>query len=265
MHFIDKNMNILKNESSFAASSTIMNQMTHPSIVIVEDDPEIGDLVARYLRGQDMEVMHALDGKAMDAILSSKKIDLIILDINLPGEDGLSICRRLRVETRIPIIMLTARNDDIDKILGLEIGADDYLVKPFNPRELLARIRAVLRRVESHSSENQRNIIRQLIRFSGWSLDLLSREVTSPDGTKIAVTGAEFDLLHAFCENPRRILTREHLISLTHGVLSDSFERSVDVLVSRLRQKLQVQGEKSAFIQTVRSEGYMFVADVIKE
>ena len=242
-----------------------MIQMTHPSIVIVEDDPEIGDLVARYLRGQDMEVMHAFDGKAMNTILSSKMIDLIILDINLPGEDGLSICRRLRGETRIPIIMLTARNDDTDKILGLEIGADDYLVKPFNPRELLARIRAVLRRADSHSTESQSNIIRQLIRFSGWSLDLLAREVTSPDGTKIAVTGAEFDLLHAFCENPRRILTREHLISLTHGVLSDSFERSVDVLVSRLRQKLQVQGEKSAFIQTVRSEGYMFIADVIKE
>lgn len=242
-----------------------MDHATHSSIAIVEDDPEIGDLVSRYLRGQEMEVIHVSDGKAMDAILAEQNIDLVILDINLPLEDGLSICRRLRIEKQIPIIMLTARNDDIDKIFALEIGADDYLVKPFNPGELLARIRAVLRRVESRSPEHNNKKIRQGIRFSGWRLDLLSREVTSPDGTKIAVTGAEFDLLHAFCEYPRRILSREHLISLTHGVLSDPFERSIDVLVSRLRQKLQVQGEKYVFIQTVRSEGYMFVADVIKE
>ena len=239
--------------------------MKNISIMIVEDDPEIGELVSRYLRGQGMSVSHASDSKAMDALLSSTQCDLILLDINLPGENGLSICRRLRVERGIPIIILTARNEDIDKILGLEIGADDYVVKPFNPRELLARIRAVTRRAGTHSSLKISPKHTQSILFSGWRLELHTRQVSSPDGVKIAFTGAEFDLLHAFCENPGRVLSRENLISLTQGVLSDSFERSVDVLVSRLRHKLQSQGEKAAFIQTVRSEGYMFTADVYKE
>jgi len=237
----------------------------HPSVLIVEDDPEIGDLVSRYLREQGIRVFYATDGKSMDAIISSQNVDLIILDINLPGEDGLSICRRLSAKTKIPVIMLTARNDEVDKIFALELGADDYVVKPFNPRELHARIRAVLRRAEPLASASNSMTTRHLIIFSGWTMDLHSREVSSPDGTKIAITGAEFDLLHAFCEHPRRILSRERLISLTHGVLSESFERSIDVLVSRLRQKLQVSGEKSAFIQTVRSEGYMFAADVTKK
>lgn len=239
--------------------------MKNASILIVEDDPEIGELVSRYLRDQGMSVVHVTDGKAMDAVISSKKCDLIILDINLPGEDGLSICRRLRVEKGIPTIILTARNEDVDKVLGLEIGADDYIVKPFNPRELLARIRSVIRRVGSHPSSQISSKYFQSIYFSGWRLELHARQVTSPEGTKVAFTGAEFDLLHAFCEHPGRVLTRENLISLTHGFLSDSFERSVDVLVSRLRQKLQTQREKTSFIQTVRSEGYMFTADVYKE
>lgn len=239
--------------------------MSEYSILIVEDDPEIGDLVSRYLQIHSMKVSNVSDGMAMDRLLVSEKFDLIILDINLPEEDGYSICKRIREEKQIPVLILTARNDIHDKIKGLEIGADDYLVKPFNPAELLARLRAVLRRSKASSGGHEDNKKNNTIFFSGWRLDLLTRELTSPDGAKIAVTGAEFDLLHVFCEKPHRILTREHLISLTHGILAVSRDRSVDVLVSRLRQKLQVKGEKQSFIQTVRSEGYIFSAEVTKK
>ncbi|MGJ0532959.1 response regulator [Methylocystis sp.] len=238
--------------------------MTPPiSILIVEDDAEIGEFISLYLAAHDIETKVAANGQAMDAAFSAGAYDLLILDLNLPGEDGLSICRRVRSERRIPIIILTAQSEDIDKILGLELGADDYIVKPFNSRELLARIRAVLRRMETPNAVDGR-AVRQAYLFSGWRVDVLAREVVAPCGIKVAMTGAEFDLLHALCENPHRVLTREQLINMTHGPTTGPFERSIDVLISRLRQKIEADPKKPAFIQTVRSEGYIFSTHVAR-
>ncbi|HMK91131.1 MAG TPA: response regulator [Methylocystis sp.] len=233
------------------------------SILLVEDDAEIGELISRYLGDNQIGVTVVKSGAEMDAALSGRPFDLVILDINLPGEDGLSICRRMRANSAQPIIIVTARGEDVDKIIGLELGADDYLAKPFNPRELLARIRSVLRRSSAaeSASATQR---RQVYRFAGWSLDLASRELVSPQGAKIATTGAEFDLLHALCEHPNRVLTRDQLISLTHGPMAGPFERSIDTLVSRLRQKIEQDAKNPKLIQTVRSEGYMFSTQVMK-
>lgn len=229
------------------------------SILVVEDDAEIGALIARYLASNELNVVCARDGAAMDAALAERAFDLVVLDLNLPGEDGLSICRRLRAERNIPIVIVTARGEDIDKILGLEMGADDYLAKPFNPRELLARIRSVLRRATQIVSSDS---ARETFRFSGWSIDLAARELIAPDGAKVALTGAEFDLLHALCEHPNRVLSRDQLIGLTHGPTEGPFERSIDTLVSRLRQKIEVDAKNPRLIQTVRSEGYIFSTQV---
>jgi two-component system OmpR family response regulator len=233
------------------------------SVLIVEDDADIGDLISRYLQNNAMDVALVGDGVAMDDCLSKRDFDILILDLNLPGEDGLSICRRVRATRRIPIIIVTAKGEDVDKILGLEMGADDYIVKPFNSRELLARIRAVLRRAETQGRVDAR-APRQAYHFHGWRLDLLAREVVSPQGTKVAMTGAEFDLLHALCDNPNRVLTRDQLIGMTHGPTSGPFERSIDVLISRLRQKLEKDPRNPAIIQTIRSEGYMLSAPVTR-
>ncbi len=233
------------------------------SILLVEDDAEIGDLISRYLKTNQIDVTVVMNGSAMDAVLARRAYDLVILDINLPGEDGLSICRRLRAETALPIIIVTAKGDDVDKIIGLEMGADDYVAKPFNPRELLARIRSVLRRA-TEPDRIDADGSRQSYRFSGWTVDISAREVVAPQGTKVAVTGAEFDLLHALCEHPNRVLTRDHLINLTHGPTTGPFERSIDTLISRLRQKIELDAKSPKLIQTVRSEGYMFTAQVTR-
>jgi two-component system OmpR family response regulator len=232
--------------------------------LLVEDDAVIGELVLQYLSAHDIEVVVVTDGEAMDRVLADRCFDLLILDLNLPGESGLSICRRIRAGKGLPIIIVTAQGEDVDKIVGLEMGADDYVVKPFNPRELLARIRSVLRRSEAPIQAEQASI-RQLYLFSGWSVDIFAREVSAPSGMKVAMTGAEFDLLHALCEHPNRVLTRDQLIGLTHGSKSGPFERSIDVLISRLRQKLETDPKSPRLIQTVRSEGYMFSALVIRK
>jgi two-component system OmpR family response regulator len=233
------------------------------SILLVEDDAEIGELISRYLENNGMGVTWVESGEALDRKLASAAYDIIILDLNLPGEDGLSICRRVSASREIPIIIVTAKGEDVDKIVGLEMGADDYLVKPFNPRELLARVRAVLRRAEPQARGND-DAARQTFQFLGWRVNLLAREVVSPAGAKVAMTGAEFDLLHAFCENPNRVLTRDQLINMTHGRTAGPFERSIDVLVSRLRQKLEKDPKTPSMIQTIRSEGYMLSAPVVR-
>src|SRR4051794_30284529 len=199
-----------------------------PHILVVEDDREISALVARYLRANECRVSVAGDGREMDRALDESRIDLIVLDLMLPGEDGLSLCRRLRAASPIPIVMLTAKSEEIDRIIGLEMGADDYLPKPFNPRELLARIRAVLRRRTSEPVSSS-GPAGQTASFAGWQLNLAPRELFSPEGAKVAITGAEFDLLHAF--------SRDQLLDLTQGRVAGPYERSIDVLVSRLRQK----------------------------
>ncbi|MEZ5839264.1 MAG: response regulator [Hyphomicrobiales bacterium] len=237
--------------------------MTTPHILLVEDDPEIATLVARYLSSNDMRVSRAGDGREMDRVLRDARIDLIILDIMLPGEDGLSICRRLRTSSQVPIIMLTARTDDVDRIVGLELGADDYLGKPFNPRELLARVRAVLRRREPLQAAERRG--QTVLTFSGWRLDVIRRKLFDPSGARIALTGAEFDLLLVLCEHPGRVLSREQIVDLTQGRQTGPFERSVDVLISRLRQKIERDPRDPEFIQTVRSSGYLFAPEVGRE
>ena len=233
-----------------------------PHILVVEDDDEIATLIAKYLRSNDCRASRAKDAREMDSVLAECRIDLIVLDLNLPGEDGLSICKRLRVRgSPLPIIMLTAKGEEIDRIIGLEMGADDYIGKPFNPRELLARIRAVLRRRTLDPPPSDGPGLR-VFEFSGWKLNASLRELLSPPGARITVTGAEFDLLHAFCERPGRVLSRDQLLDLTQGRFGGPYERSIDVLVSRLRQKIERDPRDPEMIKTVRSGGYLFTPRV---
>jgi two-component system OmpR family response regulator len=228
-----------------------------PHVLVVEDDRQISRLVAQYLEANDYRVSIAADGCEMERALGCSRIDLIVLDLMLPGEDGLSLCRRLRKSSRIPIVFLTAKGEDVDRIVGLEMGADDYLTKPFNPRELLARIRAVMRRVEVVVEGTPSHVIR-VYSFLGWQLDCAMRELTNPQGTQIAVTGAEFDLLQVMCERHGRVLSRQQLLDLTQGRNPGPFERSVDILVSRLRRKIEADPQRPDIIKTVRPIGYLF-------
>ena len=234
-----------------------------PHILVVEDDREVSTLVARFLRTNGMRVSVANGSRAMDKVLEESRIDLVVLDLMLPDEDGLSICRRLRSSSGVPIIMLTAKAEDVDRIIGLEMGADDYLTKPFNPRELLARIRSVLRRSSGNSVEAATT--GNVLTFDGWRLDRHARQLNNADGARVALTGAEFDLLLVFCERPRRVLRRDQLIDLTQGRVSNPFERSIDILVSRLRQKMEKDPKEPVLFQTIRSGGYMFSPEVKSE
>jgi two-component system OmpR family response regulator len=237
--------------------------MATPHLLLVEDDREISTLLERFLRENELDVSVAPDGRAMDRVLATTRVDLVVLDVMLPGEDGLSLCRRLRASSSMPIIMLTAKGDDIDRIIGLEMGADDYLPKPFNPRELLARVKAVLRR--GTQMADAPNAQPSVLIFAGWRLDLARRQLSSPDGARVAVTGAEFDLLQVFCERPGRVLSRDQLIELKQGRAAGPFERSIDVLVSRLRQKIEADPRDPELIKTIRSGGYLFTPPVERE
>ena len=232
-----------------------------PHILVVEDDRDISRLVGRYLAANDCRVSHAGDGRAMDEVIESSRIDLIVLDVMLPGEDGLSLCRRLREHTQIPVVMLTAKGDEVDRIIGLEMGADDYLSKPFNPRELLARIRAVLRRTALAAVSPQANRARHLV-FDHWRVDRVARTLTNSQGSLITLTSAEFDLLQVLCERAGRVLSRDQLLDLTQGRSAGAFERSVDVLISRIRGKIEHDPHRPAIIKTVRSGGYVFTPAV---
>jgi two-component system OmpR family response regulator len=228
-----------------------------PNILVVEDDRETRTLIAKYLRNNSCNVTAVSDGREMSRAMADHRVDLIILDVMLPGEDGLSLCRKIRSEAQTPIIMLTARGEDVDRIVGLEMGADDYLPKPFNPRELLARINAVLRRQASAQAASSIEGASTLA-FDGWRIDLRLRELRNPEGARVAVTSAEFDLLRTFCERPGRVLSRDSLLDLTQGRNTGSFERSIDVLVSRIRRKIEPNPDDPTLIKTVRSGGYLF-------
>jgi len=231
-----------------------------PTILIVEDDSEISRLVADFMRREGFEVACAGDGKAMDAVLQRLRPDILILDLMLPGEDGLSICRRMRATDTIPILMLTAKSDEIDRVVGLEMGADDYLVKPFGPRELLARVRAILRRANGMPT---RPAARRYA-FDRFVVDLDSRnvELLQADATPLQLTSAEFDLLGCFVLRPRRVLTRDQILDWTRGRSAEPFDRTVDMLISRLRKKLDAASPESNLITTVRNGGYLFTASV---
>ncbi|MDH7794242.1 two-component system OmpR family response regulator [Beijerinckia sp. GAS462] len=226
------------------------------TILLVEDDAGISAILSDVLEDAGFTIVSAASGQRMDAALETEQIDLVLLDIMLPDEDGLSICRRLRSISTIPIIMLTALKEDIDRIIGLEIGADDYITKPFNPRELIARIRALLRRSNIRqpvaSSENAPR------RFAGWIIHPTARQLHNSEGAMVTLTSAEFDLLAALCLNPRRILSREQLLELTHGGLAGPIERSIDVHISRIRQKIELDPAAPQLIKTVRLAGYIF-------
>lgn len=229
-------------------------------ILVVEDDAEISALVARYLDQNGLRVTAAASGRDMDRVLADARVDLIILDIMLPGEDGLSICRRIRANSAVPIIMLTARAEDIDRIVGLELGADDYIAKPFNPRELLARVRAVLRRRPALTEAA--TPARQVFAFAGWRLESTTRRLSAPSGARVPLTSAETDLLLVFCEHAGRVLSRDQILDLTRGRAPGPFDRSVDVLISRLRQKIEDDPRSPEMIKTVRSSGYLFTPEV---
>ncbi|GGF75054.1 DNA-binding response regulator [Azorhizobium oxalatiphilum] len=232
-------------------------------ILIVEDDAEIRSLLADFLGREGYATRLAEDGRSMDAILAEALPHLVILDIMLPGEDGLSICRRLRARGDLPILMLTAKGDDIDRIVGLEVGADDYLAKPFNPRELLARIRAVLRRSGAAASVVDDGPPRRQFAFAGLVADLDARSLATIAGAEVGLTSAEFDLLACFIQRPRRVLSRDQLLDWTRGREADPFDRTIDVSISRLRRKLAaVSPDAAQLIKTVRNGGYLFSAAV---
>lgn len=236
-------------------------------ILVVDDDREIRQLVGDYLQKNGFRISLAAEGKQMREILESAQIDFVVLDLMLPGEDGLTLCRTLRATpafARLPVLMLTARGEAIDRVVGLEIGADDYLPKPFEPRELLARIRNILRRVRTHPDPQVPGDIRRY-RFAGWVLDTGLRQLTSPKAVVVPLSGAEYRLLQIFLDRPQRVLTRDQVMDLTKGREADPFDRSIDLQISRLRQKLGDEARAPTLIKTVRNEGYVLSAPVVVE
>ncbi|WP_312995164.1 response regulator [Achromobacter animicus] len=239
-----------------------MDHIDH--VMIVDDDREIRELAGGFLRKNGLTVTLAADGRQMRQLLENLTVDLIVLDIMMPGDDGLVLCRELRSgkHRRIPILMLTARSDDMDRVLGLEMGADDYLVKPFVARELLARIKAILRRTRMLPPNFQVTEPGREISFGNWRLDTTARHLLDAEGTIVALSGAEYRLLRVFLDHPQRVLNRDQLLNLTQGRDADFFGRSIDLLVSRLRQRLREDAREPLYIKTVRSEGYVFSAAV---
>jgi two-component system OmpR family response regulator len=233
-------------------------------VMIVDDDREIRELAGNFLRKNGLSVTFAADGRQMRALLEKTAVDLIVLDIMLPGDDGLVLCRELRAgkHRKIPILLLTARGDDMDRVLGLEMGADDYLVKPFVARELLARIKAILRRTRMLPPNLQITEAAPMVKFGDWTLDTTARHLVDAAGTVVSLSGAEYRLLRVFLDHPQRVLNRDQLLNLTQGRDADIFGRSIDLLVSRLRQRLREDAREPTVIKTVRSEGYVFAAPV---
>lgn len=241
-----------------------------PHILVVDDDQEIGALLKEFLGMQGFRVTPVGDGTAMRKVVEAGKIDLVILDLMLPGEDGLSLCRFLRNTTRLPVIMLTAMGGETDRVVGLEMGADDYLAKPFSTRELLARIKAVLRRVNDRGAPEGETVLaaprdaahHDIMTFTGWTLDTGRRQLRSPDGVLVEITGGEFDLLMAFLFNPQQVLNRDQLLDLTRGRMAGPLDRTIDVQVGRLRRKLEVDPKNPELIKTVRGGGYVLTTEV---
>lgn len=240
-----------------------MNQGS-PHILVVDDHSEIRDLLKRFLEQHGMRVSCARDGKEMKRLLDEREFDLLVLDLMMPGEDGLTLCRELRGKSRLPIIMLTAMGEETDRIIGLEMGADDYLSKPFNPRELLARIKAVMRRTQAESLPVPETLTRDL-RFDRWLLDVNRRELVDEEGVGMSLSTAEFDLLKVFLERPQRVLSRDQLLDLARGREAVAFDRAIDTLVSRLRRKLERDPKNPELIKTIWGGGYLFAADVTQE
>ncbi|HEX3863497.1 MAG TPA: response regulator [Stellaceae bacterium] len=232
-------------------------------ILVVDDETTICELIEEYLTGENYRVSVAHDGAGMRRIMAgAAAVDLVILDLVLPGEDGLALARVLRAESSVPIVMLTGRGDPVDRIVGLEMGADDYLSKPFHLRELLARVKSVLRRTATPAAPAVDPATRRRARFAGWVLDLSIRELTAPSGEEVRLTTGEFDLLTAFVGNPNQVLNRDRLLDLTRSREAGPFDRTIDVQVGRLRRKLGDDPQLPQMIKTVRGSGYVFSAQV---
>ena len=239
-----------------------MSERLH--VLIVDDDREIRGLLAQYLDKHEFRTTTVADGREMRRILERSHVDLLVLDLMLPGEDGLSLCRELRSRSQLPIIMLTARGEDVDRIVGLELGADDYVAKPFNPRELLGRIKAVLRR-SAHAPRDPSPESVRGFSFGGWRLNTVTRTLTNGEGREVALSGAEYRLLAVLLGSGNRVLTRAQLTELLRGRDADPFDRSIDVRVSRLRQILGDDARAPQIIKTVYGEGYVIGVDVLTE
>ena len=262
-------------DTGFQTVSLYTGDMNEKSILVVDDHQEIRDLLGEYLGRQGFHISLADGGEAMRKLLADKQFDLIVLDLMMPGEDGLSLCQYVREINGPPVIMLTAMNEDADCVVGLELGADDYVTKPFSPRVLLARIKTVLRRmshsngseVKSYGSKPQHlSIGTELsqLKFDGWCLDVFQRQLLSDEGVLVSLSNAEFILLEVFLNNPRRVMSRDQLLVLTKGREAEPFDRSIDNQVSRVRKKLEVDPQQPTLIKTVWGGGYMLTSPVTK-
>jgi two-component system OmpR family response regulator len=231
-------------------------------ILAIDDDPSIRQMIADYLGDNDIQVTALASGQTIAEVMTRQTIDLVILDLKMPGEDGMQIARKLRGESDIPIIILTGRKDEADRVMGLELGADDYLTKPFSPRELLARVRALLRRSRTHETVADGLARIRAYRFAGWELNVRVRRLTSPLGDTIAITNSEFNLLVAFLAAPQRVLSREQLLDSSRLHNDEVYDRSIDVQIGRLRKKMEPKGARAELIRTERGAGYVFAAPV---
>lgn len=231
-------------------------------VLVVDDDPAIRELLTDYLSGNDMRVTAVASGREMRETFDREAIDIVVLDQRLPGEDGLQLARELRARATVPIVMLTGRAEEADRVMGLELGADDYITKPFSNRELLARLRAVLRRYQLKVEIDPQDDKRRALRFAGWELNLRTRRLTSPEGQPVELSNHEFSLLVAFCSAPQRVLSRDQLLTMTRMHSAEVYDRTVDVQVLRLRRKLGADGLQPALIVTERGAGYRFDATV---
>ncbi|MFI4931740.1 MAG: response regulator [Burkholderiales bacterium] len=233
-----------------------------PHVLVVDDDPDVLELVVEYLGNNDMRVSAARSGREMFELFEREAIDLVLLDLKLPGEDGMQLARTLRERATVPIVVLTGRNEEADRVMGLELGADDYVTKPFSPRELLARVRAVMRRYQVQATLPERDNRRRAFRFSGWELNLRTRRLLSPDGTSVELSNGEFSLLAALCRAPQRVLSRDQLLSMSRLHEAEVYDRTVDVQIRRLRLKLEADKANPALIVTERGVGYRLASDV---
>jgi two-component system OmpR family response regulator len=254
------NFTILHERDTQMSNLVMSDQETN--ILIVDDDHDIRSLLSDILQKNGLTVFQAADGKAMWDMLKSRQIDLIVLDLNLPEVDGLTLCRQLRAESNLPVIMLTAKTNPLDRVIGLETGADDYVCKPFEPLELLSRIRSVLRRSNAFANADEAELSPANISFANWTLDVTARHLINDLGVVISLSGAEYRLLRIFLDHPNRVLSRDQLMDLIHGHDTTPFDRSIDLQVSRLRQRIEGDTKSPSIIKTVRNEGYILATKI---
>ena len=239
-----------------------MTASTAPHILVIDDDPLIRQLVVEYMGNNDMRVSAGKSGREMFEVIDREAIDLVLLDLKLPGEDGMQLARTLRERATVPIVLLTGRNEEADRVMGLELGADDYVTKPFSPRELLARVRAVLRRYQVQATLPERDNTRRAYRFSGWELNLRTRHLVSRVGASVELSNGEFSLLSALCRAPQRVLTRDQLLSMSRLHEAEVYDRAIDVQIRRLRLKIEADSANPVLIITERGAGYQFASEV---